>query len=90
MIICTIGQLDKELDEIIEQNLDNNFIEEREQYIFNALSARRYFHVSSNQVGIFGEILPIEGKIDYDLEGMKKSFVFYKSMAERTEIRVSK
>ncbi|SSO99774.1 Uncharacterised protein [Acinetobacter baumannii] len=76
MIICTIGQLDKELDEIIEQNLDNNFIEEREQYIFNALSARRYFHVSSNQVGIFGEILPIEGKIDYDLEGMKKSFVF--------------
>ncbi|MFV5372882.1 DUF4365 domain-containing protein [Acinetobacter pittii] len=76
MVICTIGQLDEQLDEIIQRNVDCEFDDEMKTYVFNALSARRYLHISSNQVGIFGEVLPIEGKIDYDLEGMKKSFVF--------------
>lgn len=76
MVICTIGHLHVELDKIIEENIENDFGDDRKNYIFNALAARRYFHISSNDVGICEEILPIEGRPDYDLEGMKKAFSF--------------
>lgn len=76
MVVCTIGYLSVELDQIIEENIENDFDDDRKHYIFNALAARRYFHKSSNDVGICGEILPIEGRPDYDLEGMKKAFSF--------------
>jgi len=76
MVICTIGVLYEELDKIIEENIGYDFEDDRKNYIFNALAARRYFHKSSNDVGICGEILPIEGRPDYDLEGMKQAFSF--------------
>ncbi|WP_299186151.1 DUF4365 domain-containing protein [uncultured Psychrobacter sp.] len=74
MVICTIGYLHEELDLIIEENLGHEFEDDRKTYIFNALAARRFFQKSSNDVGISGEILPIEGRPDYDLEGMKQAF----------------
>ena len=74
MVICTIGSLHEELDLIIEENLGHEFEDDRKTYIFNALAARRFFQKSSNDVGIYGEILPIEGRPDYDLEGMKQAF----------------
>lgn len=76
MVICTIGALYEELDKIIEDNIGCDFEEDRKNYIFNALAARRYFHKSSNDVGIRGEILPIEGRPDYDLKGMEQAFSF--------------
>ena len=76
MVICNIGALYEDLDVIIEENIGYEFEDYRKNYIFNALAARRYFHKASNDVGICGEILPIEGRLDYDLEGMKKAFSF--------------
>lgn len=74
MVICTIGSLHEELDLIIEENLGHEFEDDRKTYIFNSLAARRFFQKSSNDVGLHGEILPIEGRPDYDLEGMKQAF----------------
>lgn len=76
MIVCTIGELYDDLDKLIEQNITYEFDEERKKYIFNSLAARRYFHKSTNQIGVHGEVLPFHGHPDYDVEGMKLSFNF--------------
>ena len=75
MTICTIGELYVELDEIIEENIEFEFVGERRKYDFNALAARRYFHKASNQIGIHGEILPFTGHPNYNIEEMKLSYV---------------
>ncbi len=74
MGICTIGELYQELDEIIDKNINLNFASERKSYDFYSLAARRYFHKSSNQTGIFGKTLPLDGLANYDIEGMKLSY----------------
>ncbi|MDC4709897.1 DUF4365 domain-containing protein [Acinetobacter baumannii] len=74
MGICTIGELYQELDEIIDKNINLNFVSERKSYDFYSLAARRYFHKSSNQTGIFGKTLPLDGLANYDIEGMKLSY----------------
>ncbi|NNP76165.1 hypothetical protein A7P54_06990 [Acinetobacter sp. Ac_3412] len=76
MGICTIGELYQELDKIIEENINSNFDSERKKYDFYSLAARRYFHKSSNQIGVFGEILPLDGLANYDVVGMKLSYEF--------------
>ncbi|OTG72632.1 hypothetical protein B9T38_06730 [Acinetobacter sp. ANC 4218] len=76
MAICTIGELYKELDEIIKKNIELELIGERKKYDFNALAARRYFHKASNQMGIHGEVLPFTGHPKYNIEEMKLSYVF--------------
>lgn len=74
MGICTIGELYQELDEIIDENINLNFSSERKSYDFYSLAARRYFHKSSNQTGIFGKTLPLDGLANYNIEGMKLSY----------------
>lgn len=76
MVVCTIGKLYDHLDKLIEQNIAYEFDEERKKYIFNSLAARRYFHKSTNQIGVHGEVLPFHGHPDYDVEGMKLSLTF--------------
>lgn len=75
MTICTIGELYKELDEIIEENIELELDGERRKYDFNSLAARRYFHKASHQIGIHGEILPFTGHPNYNIEEMKLSYV---------------
>ncbi|MFA2964762.1 DUF4365 domain-containing protein [Acinetobacter pittii] len=82
MVICTIGQLNDELGEIIEKNKNIEFDDERKKYIFNSLSARHYFHIYSNQIGIYGEILPFLGRSSYNIEGLKISYFFIKKAWE--------
>ncbi|HCV3139914.1 TPA: DUF4365 domain-containing protein, partial [Acinetobacter baumannii] len=74
MGICTMGKLYQELDEIIDKNINLDFDNERKKYDFYSLAARRYFHKASKQIGIFGEILPLDGLANYDIEGMKLSY----------------
>lgn len=74
MGICTMGELYQELDEIIDKNINLDFDNERKKYDFYSLAARRYFHKASKQIGIFGEILPLDGLANYDIEGMKLSY----------------
>ena len=74
MTICTIGELYKELDEIIEENIELELDGERRKYDFNSLAARRYFHKASHQIGIHGEILPFTGHPNYNIEEMKLSY----------------
>uniref|UniRef100_UPI00124EBECC DUF4365 domain-containing protein n=1 Tax=Acinetobacter calcoaceticus TaxID=471 RepID=UPI00124EBECC len=74
MGICTMGELYQELDEIIDKNINLDFDNERKKYDFYSLAARRYFHKASQQIGIFGEILPLDGLANYDIEGMKLSY----------------
>ncbi|MCB8768678.1 DUF4365 domain-containing protein [Acinetobacter soli] len=74
MTICTIGELYKELDEIIEENIELELDGERRKYDFNSLAARRYFHKASHQMGIHGEILPFTGHPNYNIEEMKLSY----------------
>lgn len=74
MGICTMGELYQELDEIIDKNINLDFDNERKKYDFYSLAARRYFHKASNQIGVFGEILPLDGLANYDIEGMKLSY----------------
>ncbi|TCB38225.1 DUF4365 domain-containing protein [Acinetobacter sp. ANC 4910] len=76
MVVCTIGELYDDLDKLIEQNIVSEFDDERKKYIFNSLIARRYFHKSTNQVGVHGEVLPFHGHPEYDVEGMKLSLTF--------------
>ncbi len=75
MTICTIGELYKELDEIIEENIELELDGERRKYDFNSLAARRFFHKASHQIGIHGEILPFTGHPNYNIEEMKLSYV---------------
>ncbi len=74
MVICTIGELYKELDGLIEENIELELIVERKKYDFNALAARRYFHKASNQIGIHGEILSFTGHPNYNIKEMKLSY----------------
>lgn len=74
MGICTMGELYQELDEIIDKNINLDFDNERKKYDFYSLAARRYFHKASKQIGVFGEILPLDGLANYDIEGMKLSY----------------
>lgn len=76
MVVCTIGELYDDLDTLIEQNIAFEFDDERKKYIFYSLIARRYFHKSTNQIGVHGEVLPFHGLPDYDVEGMKLSLNF--------------
>ncbi|MDC5654795.1 hypothetical protein OFM86_17540, partial [Acinetobacter baumannii] len=69
-----MGELYQELDEIIDKNINLDFDNERKKYDFYSLAARRYFHKASKQIGIFGEILPLDGLANYDIEGMKLSY----------------
>ncbi|WP_375037142.1 DUF4365 domain-containing protein [Acinetobacter sp. RW6] len=78
MGICTMGELYQELDEIIDKNINLDFDNERKKYDFYSLAARRYFHKASQQIGIFGEILPLDGLANYDIEGMKLSYELLK------------
>lgn len=57
MVVCTIGELYDDLDTLIEQNIAFEFDDERKKYIFYSLIARRYFHKSTNQIGVHGEVL---------------------------------
>ena len=74
MTICTIGELYKELDEIIKENIELELDGGRRKYNFNSLAARRYFHKASHQIGIHGEILPFTGHPNYSVEEMKISY----------------
>ncbi|WP_151825346.1 DUF4365 domain-containing protein, partial [Acinetobacter bereziniae] len=76
MVVCTIGELYDDLDKLIEQNIVCEFDDERKKYIFNSLIARRYFHKSTNQVGVHGVVLPFHGHPEYDVEGMTLSLTF--------------
>lgn len=78
MVVCTLGELYEDLDSLIEKNIADEFEDERKKYIFNSLAARRYFHKSSNQIGVGGDILPFQGHPDYDIDGMKLSYSFIK------------
>ncbi|WP_336931866.1 DUF4365 domain-containing protein [Acinetobacter bereziniae] len=75
IIICTISEQYEELDEIIAKNLVTKFDDEREEYIFNSLAARRYFYLATYQpeVDVYGVIIPFYGRPNYDLLRMKQA-----------------
>lgn len=76
MVICTMAELNDELDRVIDENISQELDGERDKFIFNGLAARRYFNKSSNTEGIYGEVLPLEGTLNYNLVGMKQAFKF--------------
>lgn len=75
IVICTISEQYVELDEIISKNLVTKFGDEREEYIFNSLAARRYFYLAAYQpeVDVYGEIIPFYGRPNYDLLSIKQA-----------------
>jgi uncharacterized protein DUF4365 len=76
MLILTISGKVTELDNVIESNKETNWSNEREKYLFNALSARRSFSKATNKSHEQNEVLPIQGKCEYDLVQMKAALNF--------------
>lgn len=76
MIVYTISGMVDELDDIITQNHERHFDTERDTFLFNSISARRYFFKAAQEENLHEENLPIHGKASYDLELMQQAFSF--------------
>lgn len=76
MMILTIAGKHKELEQLIIENKETEFSNERDTFIYNAMSARRLFFNASNETFKQDETLPIHGKDGYDLKLMKDALDF--------------
>lgn len=76
MMILTIAGKLEELEQLISENRETEFPNERETFIFNAMCARRLFFKASNEKFVKDEVLPLQGKKEYDLLCMKDALFF--------------
>jgi tetratricopeptide (TPR) repeat protein len=76
MVVYTISGMVDELDKTISENKDLQFDGERDAFHFNSMAARRYFNKATNGGWLKEEMLPIQGKPNYDLSLMKDAYVF--------------
>jgi len=76
MIVCTISRVTDKLDQIISDNQTRDFESGKENYLFHALSARRFFDKALGAPPEHGQVLPIQGKPSYNLSLMAKASKF--------------
>ncbi|MDU0355765.1 hypothetical protein RS130_19435 [Paraglaciecola aquimarina] len=76
MVVCTMSGMVDELHNIIDANREREFQDAKDSYHFNAISARRCFYQATHGVISNEEILPIQGKVEYDLRLMQDAHSF--------------
>ncbi|EJG1211552.1 hypothetical protein CVA87_RS19785, partial [Vibrio parahaemolyticus] len=73
LIILTLTRNDKELDQLIENTSEEQLDKDHDRYSFHAFAARRAYIKATPGDFIYGETLPIQGQITFDVQLLKKA-----------------
>lgn len=76
MLILSIIKDEEQLHKLIQDNEKTDFQNDREAFIYYAVSARSIFNKASENEYLRGQVVPVQGRRNYDLALMKKAFVF--------------
>jgi tetratricopeptide (TPR) repeat protein len=76
MVIYTMKGMGDELDQIIAKHSDYVLSAGRDTFVFNTMIARRYFYKATQAVLLDEEVVPFQGKPQYDLQLMQNAFIF--------------
>jgi len=73
LLILTLCRRDEEFDIVLE-NIDvNDFESDREKYTYHSFAARRAYIKATPEEFLYGKVLPIQGKANFDIHTLKKA-----------------
>lgn len=76
MVIYTMKDMGDELDQIIAKHSEYVLSVAKDTFAFNTMIARRCFYKATQAVLLDEEVVPFQGKPQYDLKLMRDAFIF--------------
>ncbi|WP_063707237.1 DUF4365 domain-containing protein [Pseudoalteromonas gelatinilytica] len=73
LVILTLTKNDEELDQLLDSNSEDLLDNDRNRYSYHAFAARRAYVKATSESSVYGEVLPIQGKVTFDVQLLKKA-----------------